>query len=48
GDHAAVKWTIEYEKKNENIDPPNGWMEYLSKGTRDIDGHLFKGEKVAL
>ncbi|GAU30395.1 hypothetical protein TSUD_364410 [Trifolium subterraneum] len=48
GDHATVKWTIEYEKINEDIDPPNGWMDYLSKGTKDIDGHLFNGEKVAL
>ena len=44
---SAVRWTIDYEKKNENIDTPNGWMDYLSKGTRDIDGHLVKGEKVA-
>ncbi|CAJ2657154.1 unnamed protein product [Trifolium pratense] len=46
--HAVVKWTIEYEKINEDVDTPNGWMDYLSKSTRDIDGHLLKGEKVAL
>jgi hypothetical protein len=48
GDHAGVKWTVEYEKLNEDIDAPNGWMDYLSKCTRDIDAHLLKGEKVAL
>ncbi|PNX56894.1 MLP-like protein, partial [Trifolium pratense] len=40
---AAAKWTVEYEKINEDIDPPNGWMDYLSKCTRDIDAHLVKG-----
>jgi hypothetical protein len=39
---AAVKWTIEYEKINEDIDPPNGWMDCLNKCTRDIDAHLVK------
>ncbi|XP_058744234.1 MLP-like protein 43 [Vicia villosa] len=39
---AVAKWAIEYEKLNEDIDPPNGWMEYLSKCTRDIDAHLSK------
>ncbi|XP_058766258.1 MLP-like protein 34 [Vicia villosa] len=45
---AAVKWTIDYVKINEGVDTPNGWMDYLSKSTRDIDGHLVKGERVAL
>ncbi|KAL5061859.1 hypothetical protein RYX36_023596, partial [Vicia faba] len=45
---AAVRWTIDYVKINEDVDTPNGWMDYLSKATRDIDGHLIKGEKVAL
>jgi hypothetical protein len=45
---SAVRWTIDYEKNNEDVDTPNGWMDYLSKGTKDIDGHLVKGEKVAL
>jgi hypothetical protein len=48
GSHGSVNWTIEFEKVNEDVDPPNGWMDYLSKSTRDIDGHLVKGEKVAL
>jgi hypothetical protein len=28
--NGALKWTIEYEKINEDIHPPNGWMEYLT------------------
>nr|AFV09180.1 pathogenesis-related protein 10a [Lens culinaris] len=45
---SAVRWTIDYVKISEDVDTPNGWMDYLSKSTRDIDGHLIKGEKVAL
>lgn len=41
-DTDIAKWTIEYEKINEDIDPPNGYMEYLSKCTRDMDSHLVK------
>jgi hypothetical protein len=39
---AVAKWTIEYEKSSEDIDPPNGWMDCLNKCTRDIDAHLVK------
>jgi len=39
---AAIKWTVEYEKINEDIDPPNGWMDYVGKITRDVDAHLVK------
>ncbi|XP_058763177.1 MLP-like protein 28 [Vicia villosa] len=44
---AVTKWTVEYEKINEEVHPPNGWMEYLSKCTRDIDVHISKA-RVAL
>ncbi|PNX81411.1 MLP-like protein [Trifolium pratense] len=39
---ATVKWTVEYEKINEDIDPPYGWLEYVGKCTRDIDAHFLK------
>lgn len=39
---AAIKWTIEYEKINEDFEPPHGWMDYLNKSTKDIDGYLLK------
>ncbi|CAL5196483.1 unnamed protein product [Lathyrus oleraceus] len=45
---AVAKWTVEYEKINEDIHPPNGWMDYLNQCTRDIDGHLIKRENVAI
>ncbi|CAI8607073.1 unnamed protein product [Vicia faba] len=43
---AAAKWTVEFEKINEDILPPNGWMELLGKNTRDIDAHLSKARVV--
>ncbi|XP_058766985.1 MLP-like protein 28 [Vicia villosa] len=43
---AVVKWTIEYEKISEDINPPNAHMDFLCKNTRDVDANLGK-EKVA-
>jgi len=40
---AIIKWTIEYERVSEEVDPPYGYIEYLHKCTKDIDGHLVKG-----
>ncbi|XP_057428193.1 kirola-like [Lotus japonicus] len=40
--HDAVKWTVEYEKLREDIEPPNGYMDYFNKLTRDVDAHLIK------
>ncbi|CAL5196492.1 unnamed protein product [Lathyrus oleraceus] len=42
----VAKWTVEYEKISEDIEPPNGWMDYLSKCTRDIDAHLSKARAI--
>lgn len=39
---ASVKWNLEYEKKNEDIDPPNGYIEFFNKCTRDVDAQLAK------
>ncbi|XP_014490833.1 MLP-like protein 28 [Vigna radiata var. radiata] len=39
---AIIKWTIEYEKLNEEVHPPYGYIEYLHNGTRDIDSNLVK------
>ncbi|XP_058735969.1 MLP-like protein 31 [Vicia villosa] len=38
----AIRWTIDFEKVNETIDPPNGWMDFVTSFTRDIDAHLVK------
>ncbi|KAK7405725.1 hypothetical protein VNO78_07333 [Psophocarpus tetragonolobus] len=39
---AIIKWTVEYEKISEEVDPPYGYIEYLHKCTRDIDLNLLK------
>ncbi|CAK8561231.1 unnamed protein product [Lathyrus sativus] len=42
---AVVKWTVEYVKLSEDINPPNTQMDFLCKNTRDVDANLVK-EKV--
>ncbi|CAL5196486.1 unnamed protein product [Lathyrus oleraceus] len=39
---AVVKWTIEYEKISEDINPPNAQIDFLRKNTRDVDANLVK------
>ncbi|KAK8464342.1 hypothetical protein PHAVU_011G182500 [Phaseolus vulgaris] len=39
---AIIKWTVEYERLAEEVDPPYGYIEYLHKCTADIDAHLLK------
>lgn len=39
---AIIKWTIEYERVNDEVDPPYGYIEYVHKCTRDIDAKLLK------
>ena len=39
---AIIKWTIEYERLSEEVDPPYGYIEYFHKCTTDIDAHLVK------
>lgn len=39
---AIIKWTVEYERISEDVDPPYGYIECLHKCTADIDGHLVK------
>ncbi|TKY73101.1 MLP protein 43 [Spatholobus suberectus] len=39
---AIAKWTIEYEKINENVEPPHGYLDYLTKLTKDVNDHLLK------
>ncbi|KAK7260895.1 hypothetical protein RIF29_27194 [Crotalaria pallida] len=37
-----LKWTVEYETINENVEPPYGYLRTLNECTKDIDGHLLK------
>jgi len=39
---AITKWTIEYERVSEEVDPPYGYMEFYHKCTIDMDAHLVK------
>ncbi|XP_025664370.1 MLP-like protein 31 [Arachis hypogaea] len=39
---ASVKFTIEYEKINENVEAPYGFLEFFEKSAKDIDSHLLK------
>ncbi|MED6214457.1 hypothetical protein PIB30_103296 [Stylosanthes scabra] len=39
---ANVKWTVEYEKINDDVEAPYGYMEYLDKCTKDMASHLVK------
>ncbi|KAF7827662.1 MLP-like protein 43 [Senna tora] len=39
---AIAKWIIEYEKVNEGIPDPKGYLEYVTNVTKDADAHLLK------
>ncbi|KAL1348196.1 MLP-like protein 43 [Arachis duranensis] len=39
---ANVKWTIEYEKINEDVKTPYGFLEFLEKSTIEVGDHLHK------
>ncbi|MED6107761.1 hypothetical protein PIB30_017253 [Stylosanthes scabra] len=39
---ALVKWSVEYEKINEDVKTPYAYLEYYEKGTKEIDDHLLK------
>ena len=37
---SSVKWTLEYEKKNENFPAPNQYLDFVSIVTKQIDAYL--------
>ncbi|MED6107766.1 hypothetical protein PIB30_017258 [Stylosanthes scabra] len=39
---ASCKITVDYEKINENVEAPYGFMEFFDKSIKDIDSHLLK------
>ncbi|MED6107757.1 hypothetical protein PIB30_017249 [Stylosanthes scabra] len=39
---ALVKWSIEYEKINEDAKTPYAYLEFLEKGTKEVADHLLK------
>ncbi|QHN97485.1 hypothetical protein HN51_045243 [Arachis hypogaea] len=38
----SAKWTLEYEKINDNVEAPYGYMELYDKSTKEMDTHLLK------
>ncbi|KAL1300527.1 hypothetical protein HN51_045176 [Arachis hypogaea] len=38
----SAKWIVEYEKVNDDVEAPYGYMEYFDKFTKDIDAHLLE------
>ncbi|MED6107768.1 hypothetical protein PIB30_017260 [Stylosanthes scabra] len=39
---ASCKITVDYEKINENVEAPYGFIEFFDKSLKDIDSHLLK------
>ncbi|KAJ1427936.1 START-like domain superfamily [Sesbania bispinosa] len=39
-----VKWTIDYEKLNEEIPPPYRYLDFITSLIKDVDAHLLKGK----
>lgn len=39
---SSVKITVEYEKLNENIPPPNKYLQLIVNILKDLDAHLLK------
>ncbi|MED6107770.1 hypothetical protein PIB30_017262 [Stylosanthes scabra] len=40
--NTSAKITVDYEKINENVEAPYGFMEFFDKSLKDIDSHLIK------
>ncbi|XP_057731132.1 MLP-like protein 43 [Arachis stenosperma] len=38
----STKWTVEYEKVNEDVEAPYGYMEYFDKCAKELDAHLLQ------
>ncbi|KAF8407639.1 hypothetical protein HHK36_006772 [Tetracentron sinense] len=42
GDGSLVKWSLEFEKTNEEVPHPEHFMELFEKITKEMDAHLLK------
>ncbi|KAL1346399.1 hypothetical protein HN51_020069 [Arachis hypogaea] len=38
----SAKWTVEYEKVNDDVEAPYGYMEYFDKCRKEMDAHLLQ------
>ncbi|MBA0670179.1 hypothetical protein Goklo_025165 [Gossypium klotzschianum] len=41
GEGSLVKWTMEFEKQNENIPDPDKYISYMMCLTKNIDAYLL-------
>ncbi|XP_028767114.1 MLP-like protein 43, partial [Neltuma alba] len=39
---AVAKWTYQYEQLHEDVPPPQAYLDFVIKTTKDIDAHLLK------
>ncbi|KAI9094461.1 hypothetical protein K1719_026686 [Acacia pycnantha] len=42
GSGALAKWTYEYEKLRPDVPPPQAYLDFATKVTKDVDAHLIK------
>lgn len=42
GTGALAKWTYEYEKLRQDVPPPQVYLDFATKVTKDVDAHLIK------
>ncbi|KAJ6768784.1 MLP-LIKE PROTEIN 423 [Salix koriyanagi] len=42
GQTAFAKWTVEYERQNEEIPDPNNYVEFLACISKSVDAYLLK------
>ncbi|XP_027911981.1 MLP-like protein 28 [Vigna unguiculata] len=41
----AIKWSVEYEKVSEDVQPPYMYLEFYDHLTEDVDAHLLKADE---
>ncbi|XP_054808774.1 MLP-like protein 34 [Prosopis cineraria] len=44
GNGALAKWTYEYEKLREEVPPPQAYLDFATKVTKDVDAHLMNAK----
>ncbi|XP_028798320.1 MLP-like protein 43 [Neltuma alba] len=42
GSGALAKWTYEYDKLSQEVPPPQAYLDFVTKVTKDLDAHLTK------
>lgn len=47
GGSSSVKWTLEYEKHNDDIPDPIKYIDFLPVSTKSIDAYLVRNAKLS-